>query len=102
MIKVIKVTGDSLSPFFLPSDYVIIGKSNLLFGPYKIGDTVVFTHPIYGLLIKKVSAIEQEYNQIKVEGSDPSSVDSDKLGSIPLSNILGKVLLHIKNPSLRI
>lgn len=98
MLKIIKVTGESLSPFFLPGDYVLIGKCSYLFGGISKGDIVVFTHSAYGLMIKEIEIINSELGQIHVKGSHPLSVDSLKMGPIAFDDIHGKVIWHIKNP----
>jgi len=98
MIKIIKVTGESLSPLFLPGDYVLIGKCSYLFGAICKGDIVVFTHPSFGLMIKEIDKINSELQQIHVKGSHPLSVDSRQMGPIAISDILGKVIWQIKNP----
>ena len=98
MIKIIKVTGESLSPFFLPGDYVLIGKCALLFGPIKIGDIVVFLHPVFGLLIKEVTSVNQDSHVISLKGSHSHSLDSDQIGPVTLSEVQGKVIFHVKNP----
>ena len=98
MIKIIKVTGESLSPFFLPGDYVLVKKFSYHFGSIREGDIVVFTHPSYGLMIKEIDRINSELGQIHVKGSHPLSVDSSKIGPIASAAILGKVVWHIKNP----
>lgn len=98
MMKFIKVTGESLSPLFLPGDYVLIGKCSYLFGAISKGDVVVFSHPSYGLMIKEIDTINSELGQIQVKGSHPHSMDSSKIGSITAADILGKVIWHIKNP----
>jgi len=58
MLKIIKVTGSSLSPFFLPGDYVLVNT-------YR---------------------------------SHENSISSHKLGFIPYSDLIGKVIFHIKQP----
>ena len=98
MLKIIKVTGESLSPFLLSGDYVLIGKCSYLFGRINKGDIVVFTHPIFGLMIKEVDRINSDLDQIHIKGSHPLSVDSSKMGPISFVDIAGKVIWHIKNP----
>ncbi len=98
MIKIVKVTGKSLSPFFLPGDYVITGTSPFLFGEICVGDTVVFSHPSYGLMIKNVHTVDSKNQQIIVEGIHSNSLTSDQIGPINLSTIFGKVLFHVKKP----
>jgi hypothetical protein len=98
MIKIVKVTGKSLSPVFLSGDYVITGNSPFLFGEICVGDTVVFSHPSYGLMIKNVHTVDSENEQILVEGNHSYSLASDQIGPINLSTIFGKVLFHVKKP----
>ena len=100
MIKIIKVTGESLSPFFLPDDYVLIGKCTLLFGPIREGDIVAFSHPNYGLLLKEVIFVNQVSQVINLKGSHPNSIDSHQIGPVSISDIQGKVIFHVRNPFL--
>ena len=98
MLKIIKVAGNSLSPFFLPGDYVLIGKNIWSAKGYVPGDFIVFNHPVNGLMIKKVLSIDPAANTFEVAGTHPLSVDSSSLGRIQRRDILGKVLWHIKKP----
>ena len=98
MLKIIKVTGSSLSPFFLPGDYVLVntyrpGYKNLL-----AGNVVVFQHTEFGRLIKRVHSNFPGTENLKVSGSHENSISSHKLGFIPYSDLIGKVIFHIKQP----
>jgi signal peptidase I len=97
MLKIIKVTGESLSPFFLSGDYVLLRTSSRGYN-LKKGDVVVFNHPQFGRLIKQVQSIEPTARAIRVKGTHPASLDPIQLGSIPFSDIIGKVIWHIKQP----
>ena len=99
MLKLIKVTGDSLSPFFLPGDYVLTGNCPRLFGKISEGDTIVFSHDSFGLLIKEVSSVDPQLQQYNIKGSHPQSINSRKLGPISFSDIHGKVILHFRHPA---
>ena len=99
MLKIIKVTGESLSPFYLPGDYVLIGNCPRLLSKITEGDTIVFSHSTYGLLIKEVSGVNQQLRHYIIKGSHPLSIDSGKLGPISFSEIHGKVILHFKHPA---
>ena len=98
MIKFLKVTGYSLSPFFLPDDYVLILKINFLIRPLQSGDIIAFTHSDLGLLIKEVVNYDKLKEQIIVRGAHPSSIDSRQFGPISLHDVIGKVIWHVKNP----
>lgn len=101
MIKIIKVAGESLSPFFLPGDYVLLGTKS--FYPWKIqpGDFIVFDHAKYGRMIKKVLDYDPNTDHYHVSGTHPLSLNSDQIGPISSLDVIGKVLFHLKNPSSR-
>ena len=87
MLKLIKVTGDSLSPFFLPGDYVLTGNCPRLFGKISEGDTIVFSHDSFGLLIKEVSSVDPQLQQYNIKGSHPQSINSRKLAALITGSI---------------
>ena len=98
MLKIIKVTGNSLSPFFLSGDYVFISTNHSAYSQLRPGSTVVFNHPDFGQLIKRVHTNYPESQNVKVTGINKDSISSHKLGLIPYSDIIGKVKFHIKQP----
>ena len=98
MFKIIKVTGNSLSPFFLPGDFVLLYTGRGISTKIQSGDTVVFDHSDHGQLIKTVLTNDRENQLLKVSGLHPDSITSQKLGPIHYRSIIGKVLLHIKKP----
>jgi len=98
MLKVIKVTGESLSPAFQEGDYVIVTTLPLFLGRLKSGDTIVFRHYEYGLLIKKVAEPQLVDGGISVIGTHVNSIDSRNFGPIPRDAIQGKVIWHIRRP----
>ena len=99
MLKFLKVTGNSLSPFFLPDDFVLILKKPVFNSTFKPGSVIVFSHPDYGLLIKEVVLHDKPSGQIIVRGTHPSSTDSTHFGPISQQDVVGKVIWHIKNPA---
>ena len=98
MLKIIKVTGNSLSPFFLSGDFVLISTSHRHFKNLQEGDSVVFSHPEYGRLIKIIVINFPDSEYLKVTGIHKDSISSQKLGSVPYSDLIGRVILHIKKP----
>lgn len=94
MFKIIKVTGESLSPTYQEGDYVLLGTISFLFD-IKPGDTIAFQHPVYGTMIKKVTRVLNRGDWYEVHGSHPDSVDSHVFGPIPQDTVVGKVLWHI-------
>jgi nickel-type superoxide dismutase maturation protease len=98
MIQIMKVTGESLSPFYLPGDYVVIIKIRFFLRKLKAGDFIVFHHPVYGILIKKLDRILSDGNELVVLGANSESTDSRDFGPIPRNWVLGKVVYHIRSP----
>ena len=91
MLKFIKVTGSSLQPEYQEGDYVMI--LTVPFFRFKRGDTIVFRHPIHGLLIKNINQVDSD--KIHVVGFHPKSVDSRQFGPINPNTVFGKVIWHI-------
>jgi nickel-type superoxide dismutase maturation protease len=100
MLKFLKVTGESLSPFFQEGDFVLVGKIPYILRSIKKGDVLVFHHPTYGVLIKKVESVASDGSDFFVMGTHPDSLDSRQIGSLPRSFLVGKVIWHIRKPSL--
>ena len=98
MLKIIKVTGNSLSPFFLPGDYVLVSTYRPGYKNLQAGTVVVFHHSKIGRLIKRVHTNYPLTENLKVAGSHENSISSHKLGLIPYSDLIGKVIFHIKQP----
>jgi signal peptidase I len=98
MFRIIKVTGESLSPEFQEGDFVLTAKIPFLFSSFQQGDILVFKHPDYGRLIKIVDRVENDATAYFVVGTHPNSLDSHRLGLIKQENIIGKVIWHVKKP----
>ena len=93
LLKILHVQGDSLAPRYQNGDYVLItGWGAKRARP---GDVVIFDHPGYGRLIKRVESIEP-CGALRVRGDDIDSVDSRRFGPVPLSAVLGRVIWHIR------
>ena len=94
MLRLIKVTGDSLYPEYRSGDFVVTSKIPVLFGWLKPGDVVVLFRQPYGLLVKRIERIEAGGERFFVLGTQLRSVDSRKLGWIDRQDIVGKVVYH--------
>jgi len=94
MCRVIKVTGDSLSPIIEEGDFVLVLKIPFFF--LHRGDIIVFRHNTYGLMIKMVEAVSRDEGTVFVIGTHPFSTDSRSFGPVPKRNIIGKVILRIR------
>ena len=95
MIQLLKVTGESLSPFFVHGDYVLVTGLPRVLRRLKPGDVVVFRHPAYGVMIKQVDHLSEDGEELFVLGSHPDSNDSRSFGLIPRGWVFGKVFWRI-------
>jgi nickel-type superoxide dismutase maturation protease len=96
MIQILKVTGESLSPLFIEGDFVLVSKISFVLRKITAGDIVVFRHPIYGTMIKKVDRISPDGEEIIVLGTHPESTDSRQFGPLRRRQLIGKVIWHIR------
>ena len=99
MFRLLKVTGDSLSPMYKEGDYVVITTLPFLSRRIRPGDIIVFQHGLYGTLIKIVDRILPEGDEVYVIGASENSLDSRRLGPISRQAIKGKVIWHIVKPT---
>lgn len=84
-----------MQPRYQPGDYVLICHASCCLSALKPGDSVVFEHPPYGVLIKQVATFDAAAGEITVTGLHPASIDSRQFGSVPTRNLLGKVVIHV-------
>lgn len=59
------------------------------------GMQVVFDHPLYGTLLKKVVNIERKQKIFSTQGLNPVSISAVNLRNIPLSCLKGIVIWHV-------
>jgi signal peptidase I len=95
MFKLLKVSGESLSPAYQDGDFVLVSKIPYLFGTVRPGDVVVFRHRLYGTMIKRVVRAAPDKDEVEVIGTDDHSADSRTFGAIGRGDILGKVIWHV-------
>lgn len=99
MLKFVKISDNSLLPEYQEGDYVLIAKIPFLLGSLRRGDVVVFRHPLYGMMIKKVSRVAGDGKEIYVAGTHENSVDSRQFGAVRKDALIGKMVWHIGKPS---
>ena len=99
MLKLLRVSGDSLLPGFREGDFVLLLRIPFHRASIGPGDIIAFKHPTYGTMIKKVGAVSPTGDQLFVVGTHPHSVDSRRFGAINRSDIVGKVIWHIGKPA---
>jgi signal peptidase I len=94
VLKLLKVSGHSLSPLYQDGDFVLVSKIPILIQGIRPGDAVVFQHPRLGRLIKLVERLEAGGKSVYVVGVSSFSSDSRTFGAIPSNLIQGKVIWH--------
>ncbi len=97
MLKFLKIRGDSLAPDYMQGDFVLVRNIPFMFSHPIPGDVIAFRQPGYGLLIKRIQDVD-DTGGLNVIGSHPASIDSRVFGTVHQSNILGKVIWHVKKP----
>lgn len=97
MIQIMRVSGNSLAPDFHEGDFVVIVKIPFFLHIKRIksGDVIVFSHPDYGIMVKRVESIFPVSGEIWVQGNHPSSIDSRQFGPIQQKDVIGKIIWHI-------
>lgn len=95
MLRLLKITGDSLTPEYQEGDFVFVSKIPFLITPPSPGDVIAFNQPGYGLMIKRIQHIAPD-GRINVIGTHPESIDSRVFGPISQADIAGKVVWHIR------
>ena len=98
MIRIYKITGNSMYPEYCDKDYLIVFtlfKKQFI----KNNQNIVFIHSRLGLIIKKIVSIDYLNKTFCVKGNNNQSISSEMLGIINFSQIKGVPLLHIKNNS---
>ncbi len=95
MLRLLKVSGNSLSPLYQDGDYVL-AVHPLVAGKIRPGDVLVFRQMVYGTMIKRVQRIGPGRDELFVVGTHEGSVDSREFGPIKRKDVIGKVVFHIK------
>jgi signal peptidase I len=99
MLRLLRVSGDSLLPEYREGDFVVVSKIPFLFHPVRPGDVVVFRHVTYGTMVKMVDQVLAGGDEISVLGTHLGSVDSRTFGPIRRRDVLGRVIWHIRRPA---
>jgi len=97
MLRLLKISGDSLSPGYQIGDFVFVSKIPYFFTAPAVGDVVAFRQPGFGMLVKRIQQLTPEGGYF-VTGSHPDSIDSRVFGPIGREALLGKVIWHIPKP----
>ena len=94
MLKVLRISGQSLTPEYQEGDYVVVASFWRRPVP---GDLIVFRNEKHGTMIKKLKAISADENGYFVIGSHPRSIDSRQFGPVGRQDVFGRVIWHIRS-----
>jgi nickel-type superoxide dismutase maturation protease len=97
MLRILKVKGDSMLPRFRGGDYVLVSRLPVLLGRIRVGDVVAFRHAEFGTMVKRVARV-LENEHYHVQGSHQYSVDSRRFGPVHKSDLIGRLLWHVRKP----
>ncbi len=98
MLRIFKVTENSLYPAYQDGDFVLISKIPILMRRLRPGDAVVFRHAVYGTMIKLVQQAGPGPDEIFVTGLSEDSIDSRQFGPVARQDVQGKVIWHFRQP----
>ena len=90
MLRIIRVSGLSMTPTLNDGDYIIITKPRSI----KPGFIYVLRHDRLGRMVKRLSRLESGF--CYWAGDSVESTASDKIGSTPKSLIIGQARWVIK------
>ncbi len=97
MFRIFRIVGDSMSPEIANGDYVVLATSPRFLRRLQPGQVIVFHHPAWGTLIKRIQRRDPSLGYYVV-GAHPESLDSRKLGYISREQVIGRMIAHIRRP----
>ena len=109
----VKVSGSSMSPTFMPGDWLLIKRVGKGAHPLKVNSVYLINDPERDgvKLLKRIISIEmaevkvdelvgqKDHFSYWLEGDHPSSTDSRKWGWLKQDQVVGKVLLRYRRGS---
>ncbi|SEF86181.1 S24/S26 family peptidase [Marinobacterium lutimaris] len=92
MIRIVRVSGLSMSPGMMPGDFA--AALNWPASLYRPGQRVLVQHPAFGLIIKRLDAVEE--GVVWLSGDSPLSSTREAMGCQPLSALRGRVIAVVR------
>lgn len=84
-----------MQPCYRHNDYVVL--TQIWLKPLRKGNDIVCRHNQFGLIIKRIHNII--YNKLELTGLNTTSTSRTMLGNIHKSDVVGRVIWHIKKGS---
>ena len=91
MLKILKVSGDSMEPTLSNNDIVLIARKKR----FSENDIVVVNDKIHGLIIKRLEKIYDNKIQLVSDNKETKSITCEK--SHDFKNVMGKYLFKINS-----
>lgn len=92
MLKILRITGQSMSPTLNEGDYILV---LCRFFRLKLNDLVVVQHHSYPILIKRLAYLDQ--HTIELESDNQQlGLSREQMGQIKREAVIGKVIYCIK------
>jgi hypothetical protein len=92
MIKLFRIEGFSLFPLLKEGEVVLCTRV-FFFSKIKLNDFILFNHKTEGLMIKKVTNINN--GKYFLKGETPFSIDSRNFGELNKNELLFKVIFKL-------
>ena len=91
MLKLVKVTGNSMSPTLEDGDYVITKKPRPQSNGYLASGLIyVINHSDLGRIIKRL--VNTKHDRCFFIGDNPTSTPSTLIGAVEISRVIGQVI----------
>ncbi len=98
MIKIqfFKIRGQSMSPIFLPNNFVLVIKHP--WQKFNVGDVILVNHQHYGKIIKRICTIETQHGKtfFTLKSDNPQGVTTEQIGKTNKNQLIGKVIYQVK------
>lgn len=78
---IFRVKGDSMQPSYRDGDYLLVARYRRR--RPRPGDDVVFVHPDFGTLLKRIDIVES--GRLRLRGLNPLSADAAALGTVDIA-----------------
>ena len=90
--RLLRIRGVSMAPTLADGDYALARR---LRADHRlaVGDVVETRHPRFGLIVKRVKALESAH--VLLEGNATTSITSEQMGPIARSDIEARLILRI-------
>jgi len=95
-IRIFRIAGRSMEPEFHDGDFVMVSRLPAHPRYVRPGTPIAFKHSRYGMLIKKVQTHNPALKMIWAAGTSRFGLRSDEIGPIPMKNVLGEVIGHVR------